>query len=135
MSFFNTWAKTIQDKVLLWLHGRRLGIFGDGQNTTSGQPINNASLVLDGVTIGSTRTGAAPLMVVASGTASVGAVTTAGTLVGDNVLLVLDMNAAPFVDVTADFESTISVAGQTQQTVALGGTHSCLFFISPQAAA
>ncbi len=134
MAFFNTYAKTIVDKVLVWLHGRRLGLFGDGQTDYSAT-ISNSSLVLDGVAIGSTRTGAAPLLVVATASASTtAAITTAGTLAGDTVSLVLDMNAAPFVDVTADFESTVSVSGQIQQT-ASPGAHSCLFFINPQAAA
>jgi hypothetical protein len=124
-----SFAKTIIDKVLVWLHGRRFGIFGDGQST------NNSSVVLDGVTVGSSRTGANSLKGVATSLATgTGAVTLTGTVVGDTVELVLDMNAAPFVDVTADFESTISVAGQIQQTTALS-SHSCLFFVNPQAAA
>jgi hypothetical protein len=130
MAFFNTYAKTIADKYLLGIHLRRLSIFGDGQINT------NSSLILDGVVVGSTRTGAAPFLAVATALNSVtGAVTLAGTLVGDNVSFVLDMNAAPFVDVTANFENTISVAGQIQQTSASQANHSCLFFINPQAAA
>ena len=128
-AFVRAAAGSLWNQVLLWLHGRRLGIFGDGQTS------QNSSLVLDGVAIGSSRTGAAPLLGVATALSSaVGAVTLTGTLVGDTVTLVLDMNVAPFVDVTANFESTISVAGQIQQTSASQANHSCLFFINPQAA-
>lgn len=122
-----SFAKTIVDKVLLWVHGRRLGLFNDGQST-----VNN-SLVLDGVTVGSTRTGANSLKGVAAQLNSTGAVTLAGTVVGDTVELVVDLTGAS--DVTSNFETTISVAGQIQQTTAGGNTHACLFFVNPQAAA
>jgi hypothetical protein len=127
MAFNSTYAKTIWDRILLWIHGRRLGIFGDGQTS------NNNYLVLDGVVVGSTRSGAAPSLGLGNGINGTGATTVTGTLVGDTVSMVLDMNAAPFVDVTSSFEAQVSVAGQVQQTVALAGTHSCLFFINPQA--
>lgn len=118
-------AKTIIDKLLLWIHARRLGIFGDGQS------VNNSSLALDGVTIGSSRTGANSLKGVATGLSAAGAVTLAGTLVGDTVEIVVNSS---FVDVTSSFESTISVAGQIQETASVSGAV-CLFFINPQAAA
>jgi hypothetical protein len=123
-----TFAKTIVDKVLVWLHGRRLGLVGDGQGG------NNNSLVLDSVVVGSTRTGANPIKAIATGLSAAGAVTVTGTLVGDTVELVLDMSSAPFTDVTSSFESTVSVAGQVQETASVS-SHSCLFFINPQAAA
>jgi hypothetical protein len=128
MASFYTFVRTLADRALIWVHGRRLGIFGDGQST------NNSSLVLDGVAIGSIRTGAAPLLAIATGLSAAGAVTVTGTLVGDTVTLVLDMNAAPFVDVTSSFESTVSVAGQVQETASVSG-HSCWFFVNPQAPA
>lgn len=128
MAAFYTFAKTIFDKVLVWVHGRRLGLFGDGQGT------NNSSLVLDGVTVGSNRTGANSLKGLATSLSAAGAVTLTGTLVGDTVEFVLDMNVAPFVDVTSSFESTISVAGQIQQTASTS-SHVCWFFVNPQAAA
>jgi hypothetical protein len=56
----------------------------------------------------------------------------AGTLVGDTVELVFDITDG--TDATADFESTVSVAGQVQQTTALA-SKACLFFVNPQAAA
>jgi hypothetical protein len=127
MAFNSTFAKTIVDRVLLWIHGRRLGLFGDGQGT------NNNSLVLDGVAIGSTRTGAAPLIISATGLAAAGAITTTGTLVGDNVAFVMGPTNA---DATSSFESTVSVAGQVQQTSAsnLSGNQ-YVIFVNPQAAA
>jgi hypothetical protein len=119
-------AKAIGEFVLLWLHGRRLGIYGDGQSTT------NSSLVLDRVTVGNTRTGANSLKGIATSLSGAGAVTLAGTLVGDTVELVMDMSSDS--DVTSSFESTISVAGQIQQLTSTSG-HTCLFFVNPQAAA
>ncbi len=128
MASFYTFARTISDRVLVWIHGRRLGLFGDGQATS------NNSLVLDGVVVGSTRTGGAPLFAIATGLSAAGAVTVPGTVVGDTVTQVLDMNAAPFVDVTSSFESTVSVAGQVQENASVSG-HSVWFIINPQGAA
>ena len=128
-AFVRAAAGSLWNQVLLWLHGRRLGIYGDGQTS------QNSSLVLDGVAIGSSRTGAAPLLGVATALSSaVGAVTLTGTLVGDTVTLVLDMAVAPFVDVTSSFESIVSVAGQVQETASVSA-HVLLFFVNPQSAA
>lgn len=118
---------SIADKVLLWLHGRRLGIRGDGQG-----PLSSAGdvLVLDGVAVGSTRSGCNPLKVVAAGSNGTGAVTVAGVKVGDLVEMVLQSN---FTDASASFESTASVAGQVQQTSTSnlsGNTY--LFLVQPQ---
>lgn len=122
-----SFAKTIIDKVLVWLHGRRLGLFGDGQSS------NNNSVVLDGVTVGSTRTGANSLKGFATSLSSgTGAVTLAGTQIGDTVELVA--NLTDDLDSSASFETTITVAGQIQQSAALA-SKVCLFFINPQAAA
>lgn len=124
-----TFAKTIVDKVLLWLHGRRLGLFNDGQST-----VNN-SLVLDGVVVGSTRTGAAPLLAVATGPNGAGGATVTGALIGDTVTLVLQ-SGSPFSDASSSFETTVTVAGQVQQTGSSnlsGNTY--LFILNPQAAA
>jgi len=117
----------LRDKVLLWMHGRRLGVRGDGQGPLSA---NSDVLVLDGVAVGSTRSGPNALKVVASGNNGAGAVTVAGVKVGDNVELVLQSN---FTDATSSFEATVSVAGQVQQTSASnlsGNTY--LFFVQPQ---
>lgn len=122
-----TFAKTIWERVLLWIHGRRLGIFGDGQINT------NSDLALDGVVVGSTRTGANSLKQAVVGSNGAGAVTLTGTLVGDTVELVVNLTTPG--DVTSSFESTISVAGQIQQTAATNlSAATCLFFVNPQAA-
>lgn len=114
----------IRDKILLWLHGRRLGIRGDGG---LGQ---NAVLALDGVAVGSTRSGPNPLKVLAAGSNGAGAVTIAGALVGDHVEAVIKSD---FTDATASFETTVTVAGQVQQTSAsnLSGS-TFLFLVQPQ---
>lgn len=122
-----SFAKTIRDRVLLWLHGNRFGLYGDGQSTT------NSAAVLDGVVVGSVRTGANSLKGIATATSSVSAITVAGTLIGDTVELVVDLTDS--TDVTANFESTVSVAGQVQQLSGALSGKVCLFFVNPQAAA
>lgn len=118
----------LRDRVLLWVHGRRLGIRGDG-SSPSAKP--GDVLVLDGVPIGSTRSGPNSLKVVATGLAAAGAITVAGTLVGDNVELVLDLTDA--TDITTSFEATVSIAGQVQQTTATDlHTKTLVFFVQPQ---
>ena len=116
----------IADKVLLWLHGRRFGIRGDGQG-----PSPASTLVLDGISVGSTRSGPNGIKAVAAGLAAAGAVTVAGAKVGDNVEFALNLTGD--ADGTSSFESTVSVAGQVQQTSASnlsGNTY--LFFVQPQ---
>lgn len=119
----------LRDKVLLWLHGRRLGVRGDGFGAISAPPAG--ALVLDGVCIASTRSGSNSLKVVAAALNGKGAVTVAGTQVGDNVELVLNLTGS--TDLTSSFEATVSIAGQVQQTSAsnLSGD-TCLFFVQPQ---
>jgi hypothetical protein len=124
-AFVRAAAGSLWNQVLLWLHGRRLGIFGDGQTS------QNSSLVLDGVAIGSSRTGANPIKAVATGLVSAGAVTVPGVLVGDLVELVINLSTD--TDVTANFETTVSVSGQVQQ-VSGSIAVALLFFINPQAA-
>jgi len=116
----------LRDKVLLWLHGRRLGIRGDGAG-----PSPSDVLVLDGVAVGSTRSGPNSLKVVAAGSNGAGAVTVTGTKVGDNVEMVLNLSGD--ADATLSFEATVSVAGQVQQSSSSnlsGNTY--LFFVQPQ---
>src|SRR5436853_108678 len=105
----------LRDKILLWLHGRRLGVMGDAVLGS------NNLLVLDGTAIGSTRSGPNALKVVAAGNNGAGAITITGAKVGDHVEMVL---LSTFTDATSSFESTVSVAGQVQQTSAsnLSGT-------------
>lgn len=110
----------LADKVLLWIHGRRLGLTGDGQST------GNAALVMDGVPVATTR---APILKAVTGGSGAGAVTLAGTVVGDNVVSVTDITSA--ADVSSSFESTISVAGQIQQTATVSG-HVVLVAVQPQ---
>jgi hypothetical protein len=119
----------LRDKVLLWLHGRRLGVRGDGASPFAAGA--GDVLVLDGVAVGATRSGPNALKVVANGSNGAGAVTVVGTLVGDHVELVLNLTDA--TDATASFESTVSVAGQVQQTsVSNLSAKVCVFFVQPQ---
>jgi len=113
----------LRDKVLLWMHGRRLGIVGDGQSSTV--------LVLDGKAIGSTRSGPTAIPLLATSGSGAGAVTLTGAVVGDNVQKVYDQNAANWVDVTSSFEGTITVANQIQQTASTSG-HLIIVFLQPQ---
>jgi hypothetical protein len=123
-----TFLRTIADRVIVWLHGRRLGLFGDGQAS-----VNN-SLVVDGITVGSTRTGANSLKQFVAGNNGAGAVTVTGTIVGDVVELVC--NITDGTDVTSSFEATVTVANQVQQTSASNlSAKNLLFFVNPQAAA
>ena len=113
------------DSVLLWLHGRRLGIVGDGG---SGNP---SALMLDGKVIASNRLTTGFILVPATGLSGAGAVTIAGAVIGDTVVSVIDTNASPFVNVSSSFESTISVAGQIQETASVSG-HGILVCIIPR---
>lgn len=114
----------LRDKVLVWLTGRRLGILGDNYGS------DTAVLSLDGVAIGSTRSGPTALMVSAAGVAAAGPVTVAGAVVGDNVAFVLGPTNA---DAGASFETTVSVAGQVQQTSASNlSANQYVFFLQPQ---
>jgi len=113
----------LRDKVLVWLHGRRLGFFGDGQSS--------AVLVLDGKSIGSTRGGPGAIPLLATSLSAAGAVTLTGAVVGDNVQKVYDQNAAVWVDVSSSFEGTITVANQIQQTASTS-SHGVIVFLQPQ---
>lgn len=104
----------LADRVLLWFHGRRLGTTGDGQSSVS------SVLVLDGTAVGATR--APPTFaLVGTGGSGAGAVTLTGAVVGDTVAKVWDTNSAGYVDVTANFEATISIANQIQQLTSVSG--------------
>lgn len=114
----------LRDQVLTWLHGRRFGILGDAYGSGS------SLAILDAVPIGSSRSGPNAIKVVATGLAAAGSVAVAGAAVGDNVEMVLDLTGV--ADVSADFETTVSVAGHVQQTSANLATHQLLFFVQPQ---
>lgn len=98
------------DDILIELHGRRLGIVGDGQ---SGDP---SAIVLDGQVVASKRN---PIMKIATSLSGAGAVTLTGAVVGDAVISVTDQSSD--ADVTSSFEGTISVAGQIQQNASTSG--------------
>lgn len=124
MSFNSTFAD-LRDRVLLWMHGRRLGLIGDGQSSSTN------GLTVDGTLVGSSRTGCTPYPVSAAGVAAAGPVTVANALVGDNVFWVMGPTNA---DASASFATTVTVAGQVQQTSGsnLSGNQ-YVFYIQPQA--
>jgi hypothetical protein len=115
---------SLYDKVLLWLHGRRLGVLGDAYGS------NTSLLVLDGVAVGSSRSGASAIKAIAAMLAGAGSVTVANVAVGDLVELVVDLTG--LADVSGSFETTVSVAGHVQQTGAGTAGHVLLFFVKPQ---
>lgn len=127
-------AALTQDNVLLWLHGRRVGVLGDGQGDVT--PTGLAGLVVDGVVmlIGGGAVSGRGLIQQLSGAmaTSAGAVTLTGAQVGDKVLSVLDASASPFTNVTTSFESTISVLNQIQQTASGTNGHNLLVTLQPQ---
>jgi len=100
---------SLYDKVRLWLHGRIFGILGDFQSTSSNV------LVVAGLPVAATRSGPNSLKFSVAGSNGAGAITTAGTKVGDSVEFVMGPTNA---DATSSFEATVSVAGQVQQTSA-----------------
>ncbi len=125
------------DDVLLWLHGRRIGILGDGEfqgaanpGTTTG---HNSALVLDGQCVASNRMSVPFIQTAVTSLSAAGAVALGGAganaAVGDTVVSVIDCSS--FTDVSADFESTISVAGQIQQKTSTSG-HQVLVTIFPR---
>lgn len=114
------------DQVLLPIHGRRLGLAGDGQ------PASTTGLNVDGKLVGSNRAVGPFLKLVSVGNNGVGAVTFAGLLIGDLPFFVLDLTDA--TDVTSSFETAISVAGQIQQTAVTNLSGKTLvFFVAPNA--
>jgi hypothetical protein len=116
----------VADDVLLWLHGRRVGIVGDGGQT----PISTV-LVLDNKAMLSLRA-AAPLIVsTVAGHNGAGAVTVAGVVAGDTVVNATDLTAPG--DVSSSFEGTVSVSGQVQQSSATDlHTHQIMFHVWPR---
>ncbi len=124
-----TTLKPFVDQVLVWLHGRRLGIVGDGEQTNTTNATSSL-LILDGVPIGSTRAGAASVPLVATGLSAAGSITLTGAVIGDTILKVYDLNAALWVDVTSSFESAITVTNAIQETVSVSG-HAIVVFLQP----
>jgi hypothetical protein len=110
------------DNVLLWLHGRRVGLVGDGSFSAS------SGLMVDGQLVGAKR---GPVVSqLASGSNGTGSVPFPAAVDGDAVLLALDLTTP--ANVTASFEAAISTAGQIRQTSAanLSGKN-ILFQIAP----
>lgn len=106
--------------------GRRLGLSGDNLGNYGNNTVKSTGLVLDGVCVASTR----PLIAkVATSLSAAGAVTLAGTQVGDTVLSVSDLSGDS--DVTSSFEATITIAGQIQQTVSTSG-HAVFVVVQPR---
>jgi hypothetical protein len=96
------------DDTAVSIHGRRLGLAGDG---SAG---DTSALLLDGKVVASSR---GKLIVgVAAGNNGAGAITVAGTVPGDAVVLVTNLSTP--ANASASFEGTVSVAGQVQQTSA-----------------
>jgi hypothetical protein len=124
-----TTLKPFVDQVLVWLHGRRLGIVGDGEQTNT---VNATSslLILDGVPIGSTRSGPASVPIPATGLSAAGSITITGAVIGDTVLKVYDVAAALWVDVSSSFESVISVNNAIQETASVTN-HAIVVFLQP----
>jgi hypothetical protein len=96
------------DDVLISLHPRRLGIVGDGL------PGDTSALVLDGQVVATKR--GKIIGGIAAGSNGAGAVTVAGAVVGDVVIMVTNLTTPGVA--SASFEATVSVAGQVQQTSA-----------------
>lgn len=116
--------KDLSDNVLVWFHGRLLGKVGDARPSGG-----SAVLVLDGIPVATTRGGPGAIPLIATSLSAAGAVTLTGAVVGDNVQKVFDTSA--WTDVTSSFESTISVAGQVQQTASTS-SHVVQIFLQPQ---
>jgi hypothetical protein len=110
------------DNVLLWLHGRRVGLVGDGSFSAS------SGLMVDGQLVGAKR--GAVVSQLAPGSNGTGSVPFPAAVDGDIVLLALDLTTP--ANVTASFEAVISVAGQIRQTSAANlSTKNILFQVAP----
>lgn len=110
------------DNVLLWLHGRRLGLVGDGSFSAS------TGALVDGQLVGSKR---GPIVSqLTAGSNGIGSIGFPTAVDGDIVLLALDLTTP--ANVTSSFEGVISVAGQIRQTSSanLSGKN-ILFQIAP----
>lgn len=104
---------------MLPIHGRRLGIIGDGQSGGS------SLLQVDNQLIAATRSGPAPLFGSITSLSGAGSIVLPGAAVGDTVLRVY---TAALADVSADFEATISVAGHIAQTISTAGAQVLVIF-------
>jgi hypothetical protein len=108
-----------QDNVLLWLHGLRLGLVGDGSFSAS------SGLMVDTVLVGSKRGPA--VFQLAPGNNGIGSVTFPSAVDGDIVLFALDLTTP--ANVSSSFEAVISTAGQIKQTSVSNLSGKNIFFI------
>jgi hypothetical protein len=107
-----------QDNVLLWLHGRRLGLVGDGSFSAS------SGLMVDNQLVGSKR---GPIVSqLAPGSNGIGNIAFPAAMDGDVVLFALDLTTP--ANVTSSFETVISTAGQIRQTSATNLSMKNIFF-------
>jgi hypothetical protein len=105
------------DNVLLWLHGRRVGLVGDGSFSAS------SGLMVDGQLVGARR---GPVV----SQLATGSIAFLAAVDGDAVLLALDLTTP--ANVTASFEAVISTAGQIRQVSAANlSAKNILFQIAP----
>ena len=110
------------DDTAVSIHGRRLGLAGDGT------PGDTSALLLDGKVVATSRHA---IKKVTAGSNGAGPVTLAGTVPGDVVEVVANLTTPG--DVTSSFEGTITVAGQIQQTAATNlSAAQLLFQVSPR---
>lgn len=108
-----------QDNVLLWLHGRRVGLVGDGNYSTS------SGLMVDTQLVGSKRGPA--VFQLAAGSNGAGSITFPSAVDGDVVMFALDLTTP--ANVTSSFELVISTAGQIKQTSSSNLSSKNIFFI------
>lgn len=118
-----------RDRVLLWLHGLRIGLIGDGQQAAVG---GSSALALDGIVVANRRSGPNALKLVAAGRVGAGSIAFPAVKVGDSVEMVIDLTTP--ADASASFETVITVAGNIQQSSASSLTDTYLFLVQPQAA-
>jgi hypothetical protein len=106
--------------------GRHFGYTGDPA-VIAQTPGTGYALLVEGVPVATSRT-----LIVHTATmlVSAGAVTLANTQVGDKVVSVTDLTG--LTDASASFETTITVAGQIQQTGAGTAGHVLLAAVQPQ---
>jgi hypothetical protein len=106
------------DNVLLWLHGRRVGLVGDGSFSAS------SGLMVDGQLVGSGR--GPVISQLAPGSNGIGSVAFPAAVDGDVVLFALDLTTP--ANVTASFETVISTAGQIRQIASANLSGKNIFF-------
>jgi hypothetical protein len=107
-----------QDNVLVWLHGRRVGLVGDGSYSAS------SGMMVDSELVASKR---GPVVFqLAAGNNGAGSVSFPAAVDGDIVLFALDLTTP--ANVTSSFEAVISVAGQIQQTSSSNLSGKNIFF-------